>query len=75
MHMPRDRNQREILHDPTYMNEDPKIVKLTELETRIVVARDGGGEGTKGKLLINRHKVLLMQDEFFLEACCVALRQ
>ena len=57
------------------MNEDPKIVKLTELETRRVVARDGGGEGTKGKLLINRNKVLVVQDEFFLEACHTALSQ
>ena len=54
------------------MNEDPKIVKLTELDTREL---DGGGEGTEGKVLINRHKVLVVQDEFFLEACRTALRQ
>ena len=32
------------------MNEDPKIVKLTELETRIVVVRDGGRGGDKREI-------------------------
>lgn len=52
----------QILHDSTY--EIPKIFKVAETGSRMMIARPWGNrEGGQEKLLINRYKVVITQDE------------
>ena len=44
----------------------PRIVKFTETESRMVVARDSGGVGSE-ELLFNGYRVSVLQDEKVLE--------
>lgn len=49
-----------------------KVVKFTETESRIVVAR-GRGRGGYGELLINGYRVSVLQDEKVLQICCTTM--
>lgn len=52
---------------PLYV--ESKIAELTETQSRTVVARVWGGENRE--LLFDGYKILVMQDEYVPEICCV----
>lgn len=51
--------------------EVTKVVRLRETEKRKVFARKRGKE--EGKLMTNRYKVPVLQDEKLLESCCITV--
>lgn len=50
-----------------HLNEVARVIKLAEVESRMVVTRVGGGE--PGKLVSNGYRVSVLQEENLGDGC------
>lgn len=55
-----------------HLRDVSEIIKFTESKSRMVVAKDWGKGNGNGELVINKHKVSVIQDNEALETCWAA---